>query len=105
MNESYSLNPNLETISNANGMSVTIMDWGATIISMKVPVKSEEPREVLLGVKDPADWYKQSCFFNATIGRFANRVANSEFEIDGKKYKLNSGAQHCLHGGVEGFDN
>ena len=60
MNESYSLNPNLETISNANGMSVTIMDWGATIISMKVPVKSEEPREVLLGVKDPADWYKQA---------------------------------------------
>ena len=104
MDESYSLNPNLETISNANGMSVTIMDWGATIISMKVPVKGEEAREVLLGVKDPADWYKQACFFNATIGRFANRVANSEFEIDGKKYKLNSGAQHCLHGGVEGFD-
>ncbi len=104
MNESYSLNPNLETISNTNGMSVTVMDWGATIISMKVPVKGEVAREVLLGVKDPADWYKQSCFFNATIGRFANRIANSEFEIDGKKYKLNSGAKHCLHGGAEGFD-
>ena len=63
-----------ETISNANGTSVTIMDKGATIISMKVPVKGEEAREVLLGVKDPADWYKQACFFNATIGRFANRA-------------------------------
>ena len=39
-----------------------------------------------------------------TIGRFANRIAHSEFTIDGKNYKLNSGAEHCLHGGVNGFD-
>ena len=104
MSEQYSVNPNLETISNSKGMSVTVMDWGATIISCKVPVKGESSREVVLGLKDPSDWSKQSCFFNATIGRFANRIANSEFEIDGKKYKLNSGAKHCLHGGVDGFD-
>lgn len=104
MTERYSLNPNLETISNDNGMTVTIMDWGATVISCKVPVKGESAREVVLGVKDPAKWYEQDCFFNATIGRFANRIANSEFEIDGKKYTFNSGAKHCLHGGVDGFD-
>ena len=104
MSETYSLNPKLETISNSKGMSVTVMDWGATIISMKAPAKDGSVRETVLGVKDPADWASQSCFFNATIGRFANRIANSEFEIDGVKYKLNSGAQHCLHGGVEGFD-
>ena len=105
MTEQYSQNPKLETIKNQNGLTVTIMDWGATIISIKVPVKGEEtPREVLLGVKDPAEWNSQPCYFNATIGRFANRIAHSEFTIDGKEYKLNSGAEHCLHGGVNGFD-
>ncbi len=105
MADTYSSNPQIETIQNQYGMSVTIMDWGATIISIKVPVNGEkEPREVLLGVKNPADWYKQSCYFNATIGRFANRIANNEFSINWKTYKLNSAAQHCLHGGVNGFD-
>ena len=53
MNENYSQNPKLETIKNANGMSVTIMDWGATIISLNVPVKGDSNREVVLGLKDP----------------------------------------------------
>ena len=60
MSECYSKNPSLETISNANGMSVTIMDWGATIISMKVPVAGENAREVLLGVKNVEDWSTQA---------------------------------------------
>lgn len=101
----YSSKPNLKTISNAKGLSVTVMDWGATLISIKVPVFGEkEPREVLLGVKDPAHWSDQKCYFNATIGRFANRIANNSFEIDGQKYELNSKDHHTLHGGVEGFD-
>ncbi|MBO6259089.1 MAG: galactose mutarotase [Succinivibrio sp.] len=105
MSDSYSQQPNLETIGNKNGMRVTIMDWGATIISLKVPVFGEsEPREMVLGVKDPALWSTQNCYFNATIGRYANRIASSSFEIDGRLYKLNSGATHCLHGGVDGFD-
>lgn len=105
MADIYSSKPQLETIQNQHGLTVTIMDWGATIISIQVPVKGEgKPREVLLGVKNPEDWHTQSCYFNATIGRFANRIANNEFTIDGKNYKLNSAAQHCLHGGVDGFD-
>ena len=105
MSECYSQDPQLQTISNANGLTLTVMDWGATIISLKVPVKGENAsREVVLGLKDPANWSKQPLFFNATIGRFANRIANSEFTIDGVTYKLNSGAKHCLHGGVDGFD-
>ena len=105
MSEKYSENPQLSTIGNSRGMKVTIMDWGATIISIKVPVIGEsEPREMLLGVKEPENWSSQSCYFNATIGRYANRVANSEYTIDGVTYKLNSGSTHCLHGGVDGFD-
>lgn len=105
MSEIYAQNPTLKTIKNAAGMSVTVMDWGATLISIKVPVSGEEqPREVLLGVKDPAQWSTQACFFNATIGRYANRIASSRFSAGGQEYILNSGAQHCLHGGLNGFD-
>ncbi|MBU3826446.1 MAG: galactose mutarotase [Candidatus Anaerobiospirillum merdipullorum] len=104
MAECYSQNPNLKTISNEAGMSVTVMDWGATLVSIKVPAGEKEPREILLGVKDPAQWSTQACFFNATIGRYANRIANSNFNANGKNYVLNSGAQHCLHGGLDGFD-
>lgn len=102
---SFSQNPQLNTISNSKGMSVTIMDVGATIFSLKVPVQGEAaPREVVLGLDDPEKWDTQHCYFNATIGRFANRIGMSEFELDGVTYKLNSGARHCLHGGVDGFD-
>lgn len=104
MTDKYSQNPSLETISNQHGLTVTIMDWGATIISIKVPVKGEPAREILLVLKNPEDWHSQSCYFNATIGRFANRIANNEFTINGKSYKLQSSSQHCLHGGNEGFD-
>lgn len=100
----YSENPVIRTISNEAGMSVSVMDWGATIVSIKVPVAGEQPREVLLGVKDPAQWSTQSCYFNATIGRYANRIAHSSFDIGGKHYVLSSGAEHCLHGGIDGFD-
>lgn len=103
--KTYSKSPKLKTIQNSRGLTVTIMDWGATIISIRLPVHGEaEPRELLLGVKDPEQWSTQSCYFNATIGRFANRVANNSFEIDGKTYKLNSKAAHTLHGGEDGFD-
>ncbi len=100
----YSEDPILTTISNKHGMSVTVMDWGATLISIKAPVKGSEPREVLLGVSDPAKWSSQSCFFNATIGRYANRIAGNSFEIGGRKYELNSADKHTLHGGKVGFD-
>lgn len=102
--EQYSEDPILKTITNQNGMSVTIMDWGATIISIKAPVKNGDKREVLLGVSEPEKWSTQSCFFNATIGRFANRIAGNSFEINGKLYKLDSADRHTLHGGRVGFD-
>ena len=101
----YSQDPILHTISNPNGMKVTVMDWGATLISIKVPVHNEkEPREMLLGVKDPQDWSSQGCYFNATIGRYANRIAHSSFALNSKTYVLSSGDKHCLHGGRDGFD-
>ncbi|MCR5085448.1 MAG: galactose-1-epimerase [Succinivibrionaceae bacterium] len=105
MADTYSQEPRLFTLRNGNGVEATIMDWGATIVSLKVQVKGEaQPRELLLGMSDPAQWSTQDLFFNATIGRYANRIANSTFTINGRAYALNGQGPHCLHGGREGFD-
>ncbi|GAA3882658.1 MULTISPECIES: galactose-1-epimerase [Gibbsiella] len=95
---------NLVTLHNANGMTVTLMDWGATWLSTVLPLKSGERRELLLGCPSPADYPHQGAYLGATIGRYANRIALAQLQIDGKTHPLaaNQG-QHQLHGGQAGF--
>lgn len=92
----------LITLTNQNGMSIQLMDWGATWISCKVPVKGEQ-REILLGCH-PEDYARQTAYLGASVGRYANRIANAEFTLNGKKIRLTANqGKHQLHGG-EGFD-
>lgn len=94
---------NIFTLQNANGMRIQVMDWGATWLSCQIPVNGEL-REVLLGCK-PDDYPRQPVYLGASIGRYANRIANARFELDGQAYQLNSNqGKHCLHGGEQGFD-
>lgn len=91
------------TLTNTKGMKVQVMDWGATWISCQVPV-GKEVREVLLGCQ-VNDYPIQQVYLGASIGRYANRIANSRFELNGKRYLLNANQhQHQLHGG-KGFHN
>ncbi|MGC6407662.1 galactose-1-epimerase [Bisgaard Taxon 45] len=93
----------LFTLSNATGMSIQLMDWGATWLSCKVPVQ-HQLREVLLGCQ-LEDYPKQQVYLGATVGRYANRIANGQFQLNGQTIQLsvNHGA-HQLHGGKTGFD-
>ncbi|WP_372880488.1 galactose-1-epimerase [Psychromonas sp.] len=94
----------LVKLQNKNGMSVTLMDIGATWLSCIIPV-AEEWREVLLGVSTMADFKKHSTYMGATVGRYANRIAQGQFEIDGEHYQVETNqAGNTLHGGPEGFD-
>ena len=94
----------LVRLQNQTGMSVTCMDIGATWLSCTLPV-ADEQREVLLGVSTMADFQKHSAYMGATIGRYANRIAQGQFEIDGQNYQLETNqAGNTLHGGPEGFD-
>ncbi len=93
----------LVTLTNQQGMQVQFIDWGATWVSCIVPVGNEK-REVLLGCQ-LADYAKQGVYLGATIGRYANRIANSQFEYQGKTIKLTANQnEHQLHGGLIGFD-
>lgn len=93
----------LVQLTNSNGMTVQFMDWGATWLSCKVPVNGES-REVLLGCK-VEDYPHQTAYLGASVGRYANRIANAKFELGERIIQLvaNQG-KHQLHGGNEGFD-
>ena len=86
-------------------ISVKISNFGGTIVSILAPDTSGEMEEVTLGF-DTIEGYLNSGFYlGATIGRYANRIANGGFTLDGKGYELakNNGPNH-LHGGLRGFD-
>lgn len=91
------------TLCNANGTSVSILDYGATLQSIVFAGK-----DILLGY-DTIDGYVNAngSYMGATIGRFGNRIANGCFLLDGQKIQVscNESARHChLHGGDSGFD-
>lgn len=94
----------LVELKNESGMSITLMDIGATWLSCVLPV-GKKGREVLLGTSNMRDFKRMSSYMGVTAGRFANRIASGQFEIDGKKYQtLTNQAGNTLHGGPEGFN-
>ncbi len=95
----------LYTLRNARGTEVDISDFGATVVSFRVCQNDGSETDIVMG-HDTASGYEQAdSYMGATIGRFANRLGEAKFELDGKHYPLaaNNGPNH-LHGGLEGFD-
>lgn len=93
------------TLKNANSMSVTVTNYGATITSILAPDKHNNIDEVTLTYDDVSGFMNGKCYFGATVGRYANRIVGGRFELGGKEYKLvcNNGPNN-LHGGNVGFD-
>jgi len=92
-------------LSNQNGMEVTILTLGGIIQSIRVPDRAGHVGEVTLGCDTVGDYERCGAYLGAIIGRFANRIAGGEFQLDGERYRLacNNGPNH-LHGGQAGFD-
>lgn len=94
------------TWTNANKVSVQVINYGGYITSIKVPDKNGKIDDITIGFKDIESYLKpENRYFGATIGRVANRIGKAKMEIDGIVYGLaaNNGENH-LHGGVVGFD-
>lgn len=90
------------SLQNEKGMLIKLMDWGATWLSCQVPVNGRL-REVLLGCK-VEDYPSQNAYLGASVGRYANRIANAQFELNGEIIQLEANqGPHQLHGG-KGFD-
>ncbi|WP_318459350.1 galactose-1-epimerase [Photobacterium leiognathi] len=96
---------NIIELTNSHGMRIVLMDIGATWLSCCLPLNDSEQREVLLGVDNLADFYAQQSYMGVTVGRYANRIANGRFSIDGKAYQVSTNQNgNCLHGGKNGFN-
>ncbi|MBB5519807.1 aldose epimerase family protein [Amphiplicatus metriothermophilus] len=92
-------------LANSNGVSARIIALGATLQSLSTPDRDGEIDDITLGYDTAAQYMAKPQYFGATVGRYANRIANGRFEVDGKVYQLetNDGENH-LHGGFDGFD-
>lgn len=95
----------LYTLANKHGVSVSIMNYGATMVNLWVPDRQGKFADVVLGFDTLSPYLTKSPYFGATVGRYANRIAKGQFILDGKTYHLpiNNGP-NSLHGGRVGFD-
>lgn len=100
--DSYELN-------NDSGMQLTVINFGATITSLKMPLKNGEIVDVVLGFDNLEGYIKSfdlesAPYLGATVGRFAGRISNGTFCLNGKTINLNkNNNNHSLHGGNIGF--
>lgn len=94
------------TLTNANGIKAVILEFGTILHSLDIPDKDGNTVDILLGCTDIESYNTDSPFFGATAGRYANRIANGKFTLDGTEYTLakNDGDKHHLHGGDVGFN-
>lgn len=95
----------LYTLTNDHGMVAKIMTYGAILTELHVPDKNGKSADVVLGFDNLDQYLKGHPFFGAIAGRYANRIAKGQFELDGQTYHLpiNNGP-NTLHGGTKGFD-
>lgn len=94
----------LYTLTNDNGVEACITNYGGRLVSLMVPDKDGEFRDVVLGHDSIDDYMNIDSNFGAIIGRYANRISHGHFAIDGNEYQLpQNDFGHCLHGGPKGF--
>lgn len=93
------------TLTNEQGVEVQLMNYGGIIISLRTPDRSGQLDDIVLGFDTLQEYVDHNPFFGCLAGRYANRIANGHFELDGVAYQLatNNGPNH-LHGGIKGFD-
>jgi aldose 1-epimerase len=95
----------LYTLTNANGMVVSVMTYGGIVQKVLVPDRDGNLTNVTLGFDSLDKYIAGSPYFGSITGRYANRIARGTFVLDGVTYRLalNNG-ENTLHGGLVGFD-
>lgn len=93
-------------LTNENGMEVTLIDLGAVITGILVPDKNGNKEDVVLGFDTVKDYETNPPSLGAVVGRFANRIANAKFTLNGKEYTLDQNdGKHCLHSGYKRLEH
>ncbi len=89
----------LYTLTNANGLTAKITNYGGIVTQLWVPDKNGKPGDIVLGFDTVRPYEEVSPYFGSLIGRYGNRIGKGKFTLDGKEYTLaiNNGENH-LHG-------
>jgi aldose 1-epimerase len=86
-----------------DGTEMRVLTWGAVIRDLRVPA-AHGLQPVLLGLNSIEDYIAHSPYFGAIVGRYANRIGQARFTLDGETFRLNANeGQNQLHGGRNGF--
>lgn len=97
------------TLFNENGFELSVTNYGATITKLKIPVSVSKKTDVVLGFKNLEDYINSydlpsPPYFGTTVGRYAGRIKNAQFPLNGKSISLNKNhGENNLHGGISGF--
>ena len=95
----------LYTLTNSHGVELRAMTYGGIIVSLRVPDKSGNLGDIVLGHEKVDGYMNNPTYFGVIVGRYANRIANATFTLDGVKYTLpKNDGPNSLHGGTDGFN-
>jgi aldose 1-epimerase len=93
------------TLEGSDGVKAVVINYGATLQSVVLPDRNGKPADVIVGPAALQPFLSKPEYFGATVGRFANRIANGQFTLDGRTYQVpRNNAGNSLHGGERGFD-
>lgn len=92
------------TYRDKSGMEISATEYGASLVSVRVPDRDGNFRDVVLGYDDVSGYERQYQCVGNVIGRTCNRIADASFTLNGEKFNLtrNFGPHH-MHGGIRGF--
>ena len=92
-------------MTNANGMTVKVTNYAASLTYVSAPDKEGHLEPVVLGFDSLHSYLGRHPKFGATVGRYANRIKNAEFQLDNRLWHLEkNNKQHSIHGGTQGFN-
>lgn len=95
----------LYTLTNKNGMEVSVTDFGAALVNVIVADREGNPRDVVLGYDDVSGYENGNAFFGAIVGRNANRIQGAAFKLNGKQYMLEANEKgNNLHSGPDFYN-
>lgn len=94
-------------LENRHGVRAAITNYGARVVAIWVPDRNGEPDNIVAGYDSIAGYLNhQETYLGAMIGRYANRIKDASFELDGKSYMVTANeGRHHIHGGETGFHN
>lgn len=96
----------IHTLSNSHNVKVSITNFGGKVVSIFVPDRYGNFKDIVLGYDTAEEYVKGNPYFGALIGRYGNRIAKGQFSLNGDTYQLSINSRSdTLHGGPAGFHN